>query len=204
MNHTLACRFYPLTKLFQGIFQTEQKLNSQNNLVVILTSWKPPQKGKWNQWIKEYNLYHNNDQLKNGQNYLHNYVLKKFGRLICFFNRFIYLKEREKEGAWARMRGRGAERERIFKQTPRLARSLAWGSISGPMTSWPELKPRVGCLTDWATQVPHHTLFFFWWKVLPHTFALKYVPLNLFPNKYLVIISFQHRKKWIGQNFPIF
>ena len=33
------------------------------------------------------------------------------------------------------------------------------GSISGTLRSWPELKPRAECLTDWATQVPQKPSF---------------------------------------------
>ena len=36
----------------------------------------------------------------------------------------------------------------IYKQ------SLMWGLISLTVRSWPELKPRVGHLTNWATHVP--------------------------------------------------
>ena len=33
------------------------------------------------------------------------------------------------------------------------------GSNSSIMKSWPDLKSRVGCLTDWATQAPLKILF---------------------------------------------
>lgn len=41
MNNNLAFRDYHFTKLLQGIFQAEQKKYLGNNLVVILTIWKP-------------------------------------------------------------------------------------------------------------------------------------------------------------------
>ena len=59
----------------------------------------------------------------------------------------IYLRESEQAG-----RGVGEEN---LQQTPHWARSPTWGSISWPMRSWPAPKLRVGCLTDWTTQVAH-------------------------------------------------
>lgn len=52
-------------------------------------------------------------------------------------------------------------RERIFKKIPHRAWSPTWDAIPGPMRSWPEPNPRVGSLTEWATQVPHCLLFLF-------------------------------------------
>ena len=53
--------------------------------------------------------------------------------------------------------GRGAEREgeRDYQAGSALsAQSPTWGLNPWTMRSWPELKPRVGYLTDWATQAP--------------------------------------------------
>lgn len=68
---------------------------------------------------------------------------------LFFKDLFMYLRER----AWAgggRVRGR---RRESLKQTPRWAQTL---TQLNPMTlrSQLELKPGVGCLTDWATRVP--------------------------------------------------
>ena len=53
-----------------------------------------------------------------------------------------------------REKGEGKGKENP-KQAPHLAWRPMWASIS-----WPKLKSRVNCLTDWATQVPQH--FSFW------------------------------------------
>ena len=71
---------------------------------------------------------------------------------------FIYL-------FWERRRasGRGAERVREGERTPSRLRAVSTEpravSISQTVRSWPELTSRVECLTDWATQAPHFTLF---------------------------------------------
>jgi len=59
----------------------------------------------------------------------------------------LFVLEREKE------RAVGGERERMFKQTPD-EHGAYGGLISRPKKSPPEPKPRVGCSTDCATQVP--------------------------------------------------
>ena len=77
---------------------------------------------------------------------------------IDFFNVYLFLRdrdrERQRETAWG-----GSEREgdrdseagsMLLAQTP------VWGLNPQTMRSWPELKPRVGRSTDWATYVPHN------------------------------------------------
>ena len=78
---------------------------------------------------------------------------------LFFFCKFIYLfLERESTGKGQR------ERER---ENPKQALHCQLGPWCGAQThktvrSWPELKTTVGCLTDWATQVPHYVYLF--WK----------------------------------------
>ena len=67
-----------------------------------------------------------------------------------FFFKFMYF-ERETERAGAEERQREKERE-----NPKLAlsvRSPMWGLNSQTVRSRPEPRPRVRCLTDWATPV---------------------------------------------------
>ena len=71
---------------------------------------------------------------------------------------FVYLFW-ERESMWG-----GAEREGDRESQAGLTRD----SISWTMRSWPELKSRVGRLTDWATQAP---LVFFYFKA-----QVPYVP----------------------------
>ena len=83
-------------------------------------------------------------------------------RKLCFFKinffKFIY-SSREKEN------GGGAEREgeRESQAGSVLSmQSLMQGSIPWTSRSWPEPKPTVWLLTDWATQTPCFC-FCFWW-----------------------------------------
>ena len=54
--------------------------------------------------------------------------------------------------------GGGAERERIPRGPALSAWSPMQGMNSPTVKSWPELKPRAGRLTNWATQVPLNSL----------------------------------------------
>ena len=69
-----------------------------------------------------------------------------------FFLQFI-LRERACMHKWARGRERERKRENTTGSTLSV-QSLMQGCISQTMRSWPELKPRVGCLTNWATLAP--------------------------------------------------
>ena len=56
---------------------------------------------------------------------------------------------------WERGSGRGAERERESQAGSTLsAQSLTLGSVPQTVRSWPKLKSRVLCFTDWATRPP--------------------------------------------------
>ena len=69
---------------------------------------------------------------------------------IQIFFKFIYLfAEREKAWAGERQRERESQTDSAL-----LARTPMQASNPQTMRLWPELKPRVGCLADWATQVP--------------------------------------------------
>ena len=67
--------------------------------------------------------------------------------------------ERARTGEGQRERERERERERGRERKSQAnsmlpAQSPVWGLIPWTVRSWPELKSRVGRLTDWATQVP--------------------------------------------------
>ena len=84
-----------------------------------------------------------------------------------FLLMFIYLfwergKERESEactnkGGAERERERERERESQAGSSC-LCRSLTWGSIPQTVRSWPELKSKLTCLSDWATHMPRSEL----------------------------------------------
>ena len=77
-------------------------------------------------------------------------------KLLLIFFMFIYLFwEREIESKW----GRGRERERDWERGSQVGSTLSaqrsiWGSDSQSTRWWPEPKPGVGCLTNWAIQAP--------------------------------------------------
>ena len=64
------------------------------------------------------------------------------------FKKKVYYLERGHE------QGKGGEKEPQADSTP-----PAQSSNPQTMRSWPELKPRVGCSTDWATQILLHWKF---------------------------------------------
>ena len=71
---------------------------------------------------------------------------------------FIYLWERE----WAQVREgrRERERETIPSRLPAVSAQPNAGLDPTTLRSWPEQKSRVGCLTNWVTQVPLHDFLF--------------------------------------------
>ena len=78
----------------------------------------------------------------------------------AFFLMFIDFWEREQESAHTSREGAKRDGDTVSEVGSVLrAESPMWGLNSQTMTSLPELKPRVGRLTDWATQVPHSYLF---------------------------------------------
>ena len=68
-----------------------------------------------------------------------------------FLNVYLFLKEKEQAGEGGAQRG--GERESPAGSTLS-AQSLTQGLNSQTGRSWPGLKSRVGCSTDWATQAP--------------------------------------------------
>lgn len=76
----------------------------------------------------------------------------QFLEFLFYFIVKIYLFQREQESVceWGE-----EQRERLFKQAPCWVESLWQGSITWPMRSWLKATPRVSCLNDRATQVPH-------------------------------------------------
>ena len=90
------------------------------------------------------------------------------------FLMFIFVRERERERVHMHAHREGAEKEgeREFQAGSVLsAQSLTQGWNSQTMRSWPELKSRVECLTNWATQVPQ-TLYF---SLLKYPFGSPYI-----------------------------
>ena len=86
---------------------------------------------------------------------------------FCYFLKFIYFEtetetETETESACACMNWGGAEREdREYQAVCMLsAQNLMWVPNSGTMRWWPELKSRVGHLTNWSPRCCYFILFF--------------------------------------------
>ena len=70
--------------------------------------------------------------------------------IYLFLKFYLFILEREREQGQTE-RERGGERE--CQAGPALSvRSPTWGLNSWTVRSWPEPKPTVGHLTDWATQ----------------------------------------------------
>ena len=83
-------------------------------------------------------------------------------KLFLEFLVFLFKRETEIERQRQRMNGRGADREEERESqagSALSAQSPMWGSNSRTMRSWPELKPRVRRLTNWATEVPPYCMF---------------------------------------------
>ena len=76
-----------------------------------------------------------------------------------FFKVYLFILW-ETETVWAREGQRTRERESQAGSTLS-AYSQMWGLNSQTVRSCPELKPRVGCLTNWATQAPPTAHFLF-------------------------------------------
>ena len=68
-----------------------------------------------------------------------------------FFKKDLFIWEREREWVWVggQSEEKGEGEGENLKQTPPWVQS-----VITTMRSWPEPKPRLGCLADWATQVP--------------------------------------------------
>ena len=78
---------------------------------------------------------------------------------FCFYI-YLFLRDRVRQRV---SRGRSRERRRhrirsrLLALSKSSAQSLTRGSNPQTVRSWPETK--VGCSTDWATQVPHDNVF---------------------------------------------
>ena len=76
---------------------------------------------------------------------------------VFFFLCYLFiLRDREKERVCMHVSRGGTQREKSQAGFALSAQSLMCGSIPQTMRSWPELKSRVRCLTDRATQAPQH------------------------------------------------
>ena len=85
-------------------------------------------------------------------------IIQKIEHLFFFLNAYLFIL-RERESTHTGGAEREGDRESQAGSTLS-SQSLMWGSNSWTERSWPELKSRVGHLTDRATQVPlEHLLF---------------------------------------------
>ena len=106
----------------------------------------------WDKWI---GWNHSDSWLKITWNTQHSDLLKNVYLIIL----------RERERKWEREHARAEEgqRERRRERIPSRVCTVSPGPDVGlsltTMRLWPELKSRVRCLTDWATQAPQ--IFFF-------------------------------------------
>ena len=97
---------------------------------------------------------------------------KLIWKQASFVFNFIYLLW-EKERAWASRGGAEKGRERESKVGSALSvRNLIRGSNPRIMRSWPEPKPRVGQLTDWAMLTPLKTDIFKMFMCLSFTWFI--------------------------------
>ena len=80
--------------------------------------------------------------------------------LKLFFNVYLFIVDREIDRGQAGEGQRERETESQAGSVPS-AQSPMGGSSPQTVRSWPEPKPRVGRLTDWATQGPPSFLLFF-------------------------------------------
>ena len=80
--------------------------------------------------------------------------------LKLFFNVYLFIVDREIDRGQAGEGQRERETESQAGSVPS-AQSPRWDLNPWTVTSWPELKPRVGCLTNWATQVPRNQPLFY-------------------------------------------
>ena len=89
------------------------------------------------------------------------YILwKPYVSLLFFIFFFIIFSLWDREGAWRG--GAEWERERILSKFHTQHRTRCRAGSHGLLTlrSWPELKSRVRCLTDWVTQAPQLFCYF--------------------------------------------
>ena len=63
--------------------------------------------------------------------------------------------------------------------SPLLAQSPTWGLIPRTIRSWPELKSRVGHLTNWATQAPQDCYFLLTNRSLYYWGMTFFIPGNI-------------------------
>ena len=87
--------------------------------------------------------------------YLHHLFPRRW--LFIFLKDLSDLRKSERAQAWGWTEGEGEARNP--KPTPHWAQAQ-WGALNlTTPRSWPELKPRVGCLTDSGTQAPQIVQF---------------------------------------------
>ena len=113
---------------------------------------------------------------------IHPLSLLFYNRAFTMFLKFIW--ERERVRARTHEQGRGRERE---SQAGSMLSGwgLAQGLNSRIMRSWPALKPRVRCLSDWATQAPQALFLFLisniiYCQIGLHTIPSAHPTLSLF------------------------
>ena len=84
------------------------------------------------------------------------FILKKL-----FFNVYLFLRERERARV-SEQAGEGQRERETESQAGCVlsAQSLTQGLNPETMRSWPEPKPRTGCLTNWATWAPPELQYF--------------------------------------------
>ena len=89
--------------------------------------------------------------------YINLVVTSNISAYIFFFTVYLFLREKKRVHKWGMDRERGERESQVGSALS--AQSLMWGSNSQTMRSQPEPKPRVGCLTNWATHVPPEFTF---------------------------------------------
>ena len=99
-----------------------------------------------------------------------------------------------------------------------------WGLIPLALRSWPEMKARVRCLTNWATQAPHLSTFLmmvcdeyianavFWGTQMPNSNEMQFIDLYFFVSVFCVLLqkslstpkSRSYFPMWCSRHFNLF
>ena len=139
-----------------------------------------------------------------------NHLNQNFFSVVLLLNYFFYPELKKRFILWERerereKRGRGRGRERVSSRLPtefRTWHGVFWHFYFMAMRSWPELKPRVRCLTTLATLAPQPRIIFTFlsFSVYPDTLQLGLQTRGLISLR----LSFPGIPGWLSGLVPAF